>query len=260
MLVKLSLPSKRSKSLSHVPPAVNTWPKGIGSWSATHMKKTCETATLLKGGCRSLPSATFQAQDTISQSLTSTSSSVMTITLGRASVKNQKHVTRLAPKTDQEKWLQKVMLGLCSKLTGWGVLKPHSQLTQAAIHHARCPKLQSAKGSWHQSSHAKQCNCWLRRIEDHKHRVARQVRPENWKGRCRSTSDFVPYRPVIKPSEQAEKTHRECTCCLTKAGPQKGHHRTHGKLRTLNVSKAQRAKIELFHWNLVDDWPRNRLL
>ena len=99
-----------------------------------------------QGGCRSLPSATFQAQDTISQSLTSTSSSVMTITLGRASVKNQKHVTRLAPKTNQEKWLQKVMLGLCSKLTGWGVLKPHSQLTQAAIHHARCPKLQSAKG------------------------------------------------------------------------------------------------------------------
>ena len=60
----------------------------------------------------------------------------MAIDLGHANVKDQKHVTRLAPKNYQEKWLPKVMLGLCSRLTGWGVLKPHSQLTQAAIHHA----------------------------------------------------------------------------------------------------------------------------
>ena len=221
-------------------------------------KKTCETATLLKGGCRSLPSATFQALDTISQSRTSTSSSVMAIDLGHANVKDQKHVTRLAPKNYQEKWLQKVMLGLCSRLTGWGVLKPHRQLTQATVHHAlnfNLPKDNETNPAM--QGNATVGSAELKTISNV---LSDRSAQRNGKGDADRQASLSQIHQWSNQAKKRRKSTENALVVSQRAGPQKGHRRTHGKLRTLNVQKAQRAKIELFHWNLVDGWPSNRLL
>ena len=162
------------------------------------------------------------------------------------------------PKNYQEKWLQKVMLGLCSRLTGWGVLKPHRQLTQATVHHAlnfNLPKDNETNPAM--QGNATVGSAELKTISNV---LSDRSAQRNGKGDADRQASLSQIHQWSNQAKKAEKIHRECTCCLTKAGPQKGHRRTHGKLRTLNVQKAQRAKIELFHWNLVDGWPSNRLL